>query len=214
MQIIWHEDKALVFKSGDSEGDVPCVRIGDESGLNPANLLQKFDNNNILYVLSDDPGRTFEHFLGHTTLVEAAGGTVEDGEGRMLMMLRRGRWDLPKGPARSGRRDGTATGEHRGTADHDATLLPHARPLGNQAYPVVQTALRRRHDHRTADRRGDHGDPMDAGTRAVAKSGRQLRHDKGGIRSLPAKRMIPGGGPSGDAERTATTKRTTNIQRK
>lgn len=96
MQIIWHEDKALVFKSGDSEGDVPCVRIGDESGLNPANLLQKFDNNNILYVLSDDPGRTFEHFLGHTTLVEAAGGTVEDGEGRMLMMLRRGRWTFPK----------------------------------------------------------------------------------------------------------------------
>ena len=51
MQIIWYENKALVFKSGDAETDIPCVRGGTGSDLSPANLLQKFDNNNILYVL-------------------------------------------------------------------------------------------------------------------------------------------------------------------
>ena len=55
MQIIWYENKALVFKSGDAETDIPCVRGGTGSDLSPANLLQKFDNNNILYVLSENP---------------------------------------------------------------------------------------------------------------------------------------------------------------
>ena len=136
MQIIWHEDKALVFKSGDSEGDVPCVRIGDESGLNPANLLQKFDNNNILYVLSDDPGRTFEHFLGHTTLVEAAGGTVEDGEGRMLMMLRRGRWDLPKGHVEPGE------------SHEEAALREVAEETGLQQVSIVGPLTTTQHFYR------------------------------------------------------------------
>ena len=48
MQIIWYENKALVFKSGDAEADIPCVRGSTGSDLSPANLLQKFDNNNIL----------------------------------------------------------------------------------------------------------------------------------------------------------------------
>lgn len=97
MQIIWYENKALVFKSGDAEADIPCVRGSTGSDLSPANLLQKFDNNNILYVLSENPRHAFETFLSHTAVVEAAGGVVEDGTGRILMMRRRGWWDLPKG---------------------------------------------------------------------------------------------------------------------
>lgn len=102
MQIIWYENKALVFKSGDAEADIPCVRGGTGSDLSPANLLQKFDNNNILYVLSENPRHAFETFLSHTTVVEAAGGVVEDGTGRILMMRRRGWWDLPKGHVEKG----------------------------------------------------------------------------------------------------------------
>ena len=102
MQIIWYENKALVFKSGDAETDIPCVRGGTGSDLSPANLLQKFDNNNILYVLSENPRHAFETFLSHTTVVEAAGGVVEDGTGRILMMRRRGWWDLPKGHVEKG----------------------------------------------------------------------------------------------------------------
>ena len=102
MQIIWYENKALVFKSGDAEADIPCVRGGTGSDLSPANLLQKFDNNNILYVLSENPRHAFETFLSHTAVVEAAGGVVEDGTGRILMMRRRGWWDLPKGHVEKG----------------------------------------------------------------------------------------------------------------
>lgn len=102
MQIIWYENKALVFRSGDAEADIPCVRGGTGSDLSPANLLQKFDNNNILYVLSENPRHAFETFLSHTTVVEAAGGVVEDGTGRILMMRRRGWWDLPKGHVEKG----------------------------------------------------------------------------------------------------------------
>ena len=36
-------------------------------------------------------------FFKHFTVVKAAGGLVKNSDGEILMMLRRGKWDLPKG---------------------------------------------------------------------------------------------------------------------
>lgn len=97
MQIVWYENKALVFSSGDVPVDAPYVNIGDGIGLNPANLLQKFDNSNILYIIGGDPNSALEEFRSGLANVEAAGGLVENTRGEILLMRRRGWWDLPKG---------------------------------------------------------------------------------------------------------------------
>jgi len=36
-------------------------------------------------------------FFKHFTLIKAAGGLVKNGAGEILLILRRGKWDLPKG---------------------------------------------------------------------------------------------------------------------
>ena len=38
-----------------------------------------------------------DNSLKKYTLIEAAGGLVVNDEGKILMILRRGKWDLPKG---------------------------------------------------------------------------------------------------------------------
>lgn len=102
MQVVWYENKALVFASESPADGTPFVRSEGGPDSSPANLLQKFDNSNMLYVLSDDPEAAFRAFRSHMTCVEAAGGLVEDAEGRILMMFRKGRWDLPKGHVEQG----------------------------------------------------------------------------------------------------------------
>lgn len=102
MQVVWYENKALAFSAADAPTDAVAVSVTDGTGLNPANLLQKFDNNNILYVLSPDPERTLEEFCASMANVQAAGGLVENAAGEILMMRRRGWWDLPKGHVEEG----------------------------------------------------------------------------------------------------------------
>lgn len=102
MQVVWYENKALAFSAADAPADAASVLVRDGTELNPANLLQKFDNSNILYVLSPDPERTLEEFCLSMTNVQAAGGLVENAAGEILMMRRRGWWDLPKGHVEEG----------------------------------------------------------------------------------------------------------------
>lgn len=102
MQAVWYENKALAFSSRNAKGGAPFVRVCPDSDLNPANLLQKFDNSNILYILSDDPEQTFTDFCRPMKCVEAAGGLVENSVGEILMIRRRGWWDLPKGHIEKG----------------------------------------------------------------------------------------------------------------
>lgn len=62
-----------------------------------AKLLQIFEISDSIEVLSDDFEEVFAHFCSFFIEVEAAGGVVADREGRVAMIHRRGRWDLPKG---------------------------------------------------------------------------------------------------------------------
>ncbi len=50
----------------------------------------------VLY-LSDSPKRSWEEFVSHFRLQEAAGGLVKNEKGKYLVIFRRGKWDLPKG---------------------------------------------------------------------------------------------------------------------
>lgn len=48
-------------------------------------------------LVSFDDSKSFEDFKKDKVIIEAAGGMVMNKKGELLMMLRRGKWDMPKG---------------------------------------------------------------------------------------------------------------------
>ena len=50
-----------------------------------------------IYYLCGNPDQEWKEFVRLYTLIEAAGGVVQDGNGNYLLILRKGKWDLPKG---------------------------------------------------------------------------------------------------------------------
>ena len=102
MQVVWYENRALIFTPTSVGDGVPEFRATGNADLTPANLLQKFDNSNMLRIVSDEPESVFERFAGQMRRVEAAGGIVENANGEVLMIHRRGWWDLPKGHVEPG----------------------------------------------------------------------------------------------------------------
>lgn len=48
-------------------------------------------------ILHNDPSRVLHKIESLTRVIEAAGGAVKNSEGKLLMIHRRGKWDLPKG---------------------------------------------------------------------------------------------------------------------
>lgn len=55
-----------------------------------------------LYLHGDDVGLLWQWFTRGFHLVQAAGGAIGDGHGRLLAIHRLGRWDLPKGKVERG----------------------------------------------------------------------------------------------------------------
>ena len=99
--IIYFADKTLIFTAVDLPEKVAseCAvyRIGPSDTITRAKILQFFEKYNTLRLITPDPDGSFEHFLREFTWVEAAGGAVHNPEGRILMIYRNNRWDLPKG---------------------------------------------------------------------------------------------------------------------
>lgn len=53
-------------------------------------------------VLHKDPARVLEKIEKLTKVIEAAGGVVKNSEGKILLIFRNGKWDLPKGKIEKG----------------------------------------------------------------------------------------------------------------
>lgn len=53
-------------------------------------------------VLHNDPSRVLAKIESLTKVVEAAGGVVKNSEGKILLIFRNGKWDLPKGKIEKG----------------------------------------------------------------------------------------------------------------
>lgn len=98
---IYYENKSFVFCTP-SEASEPCLAVGLSERIEPAKLLEKVGNNNTLYVISDSPDEIFADFCAAFPVVDAAGGVVENSEGEVLMIRRKGWWDLPKGHIEQG----------------------------------------------------------------------------------------------------------------
>ncbi|MDR2936823.1 MAG: NUDIX domain-containing protein [Rikenellaceae bacterium] len=65
-------------------------------------MLQNLRNTKKLALISADPAGAFECFRHAFPCIDAGGGLVTEPEGRVLMIFRNGRWDLPKGKREEG----------------------------------------------------------------------------------------------------------------
>ena len=57
-----------------------------------------FSKNKILQISNDE----WKSFCDSYTIIEAAGGLVQNSQGEYLMIFRNGKWDLPKGKCEAG----------------------------------------------------------------------------------------------------------------
>jgi 8-oxo-dGTP pyrophosphatase MutT (NUDIX family) len=69
-----------------------------------AKVLERFEQSAdaMLYIVHSRPARLLGHAIKCFEYVEAAGGLVTLGDGRILLIRRLGKWDLPKGKAEKG----------------------------------------------------------------------------------------------------------------
>ena len=58
--------------------------------------------NGDLYIFHDDKDALFKTFSQCFKFIKAAGGLVKNNQGELLVIFRRGKWDLPKGKAEKG----------------------------------------------------------------------------------------------------------------
>lgn len=99
---VYSEFKALAFVRT-APADARFVfrpQSGDD--LAPANLLQKVEKGNTLWIVTPEPSVSFAEFGSRFRIVEAAGGVVSGPQGRVMMIYRNGVWDLPKGHVEPG----------------------------------------------------------------------------------------------------------------
>lgn len=94
---VYYADKVIIFASDyqTSEGKTLFVPQGREVSVH--RLLKALEGTRSLTVYSPDINDVFSSFCSNFTRVDAAGGVVVAEDGRILMMRRRGFWDLPKG---------------------------------------------------------------------------------------------------------------------
>lgn len=90
-------DKEVLFTDRIPAGADFTLHAEPGCKIGRAKVLKILENHNALAVLSPDPAAAFKAFAADFVRVEAAGGVVVDDCGACLMILRNGRWDLPKG---------------------------------------------------------------------------------------------------------------------
>ena len=73
--------------------DGKCVYLQSNTNKNIAIMHTVFSSNHALQIPNDE----WDEFCRCHTIVEAAGGLVQNSCGEYLMIFRNGRWDLPKG---------------------------------------------------------------------------------------------------------------------
>ena len=100
MYCVYHKDKTFFFSTVAPSG-APAIECSGEE-ITPANLIQKIGNNKELWIVSADPETSFSAFSNLFVSVPAAGGIVSNPSGEILMIHRKGWWDLPKGHIEEG----------------------------------------------------------------------------------------------------------------
>lgn len=80
-----------------------CIKYKSKKNLHRAyELLLKEPVIQALYIVSDDVEHLWKSFKSLFQYVEAAGGVVKNTKGEILLIFRKGKWDLPKGKVEKG----------------------------------------------------------------------------------------------------------------
>ncbi|MFZ1689059.1 MAG: NUDIX domain-containing protein [Flavobacteriales bacterium] len=97
--------KVVIAAAGsvvDAGSYVRRALVPDAKALKEAMRMLDDPGVTTLILQHDDIGKVWEWFRSRYTFVQAAGGAVTDEQGRLLVMHRRGMWDLPKGKVDKG----------------------------------------------------------------------------------------------------------------
>lgn len=93
-------DKPLIFENVYEKVSNPFeYSVFSDAEFNTESILNKIADpkvNGIIYLCAR-PDQVWNDFVSRYTLVEAAGGVVENSKGELLVIFRRKKWDLPKG---------------------------------------------------------------------------------------------------------------------
>jgi len=95
-------DHTLRITSDEESVAENCLTIADSDRISSAKIIQLIQENNFIAVATSDAERTMQRIFADFKHVTAAGGFIVDDGGRILMMYRRRRWDLPKGHLEAG----------------------------------------------------------------------------------------------------------------
>ncbi|KAA3623119.1 MAG: NUDIX hydrolase [Bacteroidetes bacterium] len=76
--------------------------------LNYIDMLEKTRRFDSVTLYHENYDKLINDFKGHYKIIEAAGGLVQNQEGKLLLIFRRGTWDLPKGKIDKGEDPPTA----------------------------------------------------------------------------------------------------------
>lgn len=104
---VYIEGKPLVIGEAAPFSALPpqwlCLRVDDDSEIGSAvKLLTINPDIHGVYLFADHHKPLWKRFKAGYTLVKAAGGVVLDEQGRVLVIRRLGKWDLPKGKVERG----------------------------------------------------------------------------------------------------------------
>ncbi|HOY32396.1 MAG TPA: NUDIX domain-containing protein [Bacteroidales bacterium] len=99
---VYINDKEIIF--ADSENivneDDKTEKLVNPPEAEIKKIIADFNSNENLrrlFLIAADPQSLFRSFRKDYKMVKAAGGFVRDKDRRILMIFRRGKWDLPKG---------------------------------------------------------------------------------------------------------------------
>ena len=193
---VYVENSCIRFVPEGHAGDgEPSLAVAPGESVSMTKLLQKLQFTKKLTVISEKIESVFGEFRASMPLIEAGGGLVSDAGGRVLMIFRNGRWDLPKGKLEPGERieecavrevseevRAAVAGTAAGRQDRRyLSLLPHRRPLGAQADELVPDALCGSRRSPAADRRGDYAGRMGRARADSRPLVRGLLHNPGRV---------------------------------
>jgi ADP-ribose pyrophosphatase YjhB (NUDIX family) len=99
---IYYNDSFVVLTCKPSQLDDKFARIYDtkkgiEDFLTNISFLFDGQTNDKILLVDDKPGEVMCHLLDMVDIVVAGGGIVANDNGELLLIFRRGKWDMPKG---------------------------------------------------------------------------------------------------------------------
>ena len=133
-------DFMAVSHSAEESVNSPILYIEGEKVPTPEELLEAVGNNRSLTILSADGERLGREFCNTMPIVRAAGGLVENEEGGILIITRKGWRDLPKGHI------------DEGESAEEAAVREVREETGLQDMEIVAPLCTTRHFHRAYGR--------------------------------------------------------------